>query len=144
MAKQRHKLIYGYLSNFKGDAAIIFVGNREALENFAAFLDGIPSGPTNVTTMFDKDPLFLPRHGVRLSLTPVDSHAGMRRIQSDSSEPRFDWRISKSLASRFAELARAVAAADQPSHQYLDSNGHDDVSVILSKGEYDESWLQST
>lgn len=138
-----HRLAYGYLPNFKGDPTILFAGDGEALENFARFLDEVFKQPANITIMLDRDPLFLPKRGVRLSMTLVNSQTGMRRIQSGSSEPHFEWRISKQLASRFAELARSVAGADRPSHQYLDSNEQDDVNVILSKGEYDEAWLQS-
>jgi len=141
MTTRGRKVAYGYFPNFKGDAVVLFAGDRQALEDLAAFLDRLVHEPTDVTTMLDAESLFLPKRGVRLTLTLTGPPLGMRRIASDSSQPRFEWRISKPLAARFAELTRAVASADQPSHQYLDADG-DDVTVIVSKGEYDDAWLQ--
>jgi hypothetical protein len=141
MTTHDHKVAYGYLPNFKGNAVVLFAGDQHALEDLAAFLNRLVMAPANVTTILDAEPLFLPKRGIRLTLTITDPPLGMRRIASDSSEPRFEWRISKALAARFAELTRAVASTDQPSHQYLDGD-RDDVTVIVSKGEYDEAWLQ--
>src|SRR3989304_2658315 len=109
MTTQNRKVAYGYLPNFKGDAVVLFAGDRQALEDLAAFLDGLVKGPTKVTTMLDAEPLFLPRLGIRLTVTVTDPPLGMRRIASDSAEPRFEWRVSKPLAARFANLTRAVA-----------------------------------
>ena len=137
-----HKVAYGYLPNFKGDAVLLFAGDRQALEDFAAYLDELVKAPVDVTTMLDSEPLFQPKREIRLTLTISDSALGMRRIASGSSEPRFEWRISKSLAARFAQLTRAVASLDQPSHQYLDANGNDEVTVMVSNGEYSKEWLR--
>jgi hypothetical protein len=141
MNTQDHKVAYGFLPNFKGAPVILFAGDQRALEDLATFLDRLVMAPTNVTRMLDAEPLFFSKRGIRLTLTFADPPLGMRRIASDCAEPRFEWHISKALAARFAELTRAVAHADEPSHQYLDAD-RDEVTVIVSKGEYDEAWLQ--
>jgi predicted RNase H-like nuclease len=137
-----HKVAYGYLPDFKGDSVILFAGNQQALEALADFLDTIVQSPTNVTMMLDTEPLFAAKRGIRLTLTVADSALGMKRVGASPPEPRFEWRVSKSMATQFAKLARAIADAAQPSHQYLDADGVDEVTVIVSKGEYDEAWLQ--
>lgn len=136
------KVAFGYLPNFKGGAAVLFAGNGEALERLADFLESIADRAANVTTLLNKEPLFTPKRGVRLTLMLSDSPLGMYKTGFDAKDTQFEWHISGALALRLAELIRAVARANGPSHQYLDSGGYDDIPVIVSKGEYDESWLQ--
>lgn len=137
-----HKIAYEYLPNFKGDPVVLFTGDQEALEALAHFLGSLVKGSTKVTLMLDTEPLFASKRGIRLTLTLADSELGMRRVGAVSSEPRFEWRISRDIAVRFARLTRAVANSIQPSHQYLDADGEDEVTVVVSKGEYDEALLQ--
>jgi hypothetical protein len=47
--------------------------------------------------------------------------------------------MCKEIARRFAELTRAVAASENPCHQYLDAGETDEITVMVSKDEYDES-----
>jgi len=137
-----HKIAYGYIPDFKGDPVVLFAGGQQALEALAHFLESFVQGSSNVTLMLDTEPLFAAKRGTRLTLTRADSGPGMRRVGAAFSEPRFEWRISRDLAARFAQLTRAVASAVQPSHQFLDADGEDEVTVVVSKGEYDEAWLQ--
>ena len=141
MAVEEKRIAFGYLPSFRGDRVVLFAGDQQALERLALFFDSLAEKPTNLTTMLEAEPLFRSKRGTRLTLTIADPPVGMGRIDSDSSEPRFEWRISKDLATRFAKLTRIVASTDQPSHQYLDSDGNE-ITVIVSKGEYDEAWLQ--
>lgn len=141
MTVEDRKVAFGYLPNFRGDRAVLFAGDQQALDRLAGFFESLAGKPTNLTTMLEAEPLFRPKRGTRLTLTIADSPAGMRRISTDSSESRFEWRISRALATHFANLTRIVASTDQPSHQYLDSDGNE-VTVVVSKGEYDEAWLQ--
>jgi len=60
----------------------------------------------------------------------------MRRLASGQDSP-LAWRLSKSQASHFADLVDGVAAAQRPCHDYLDSEGRDDLVVVVSRGEYD-------
>ncbi|MEO8630964.1 MAG: hypothetical protein ABI612_23130 [Betaproteobacteria bacterium] len=138
---QAHKLTYGYLPNFRGDHVVLFAGDQQSLECMADLFDKLACGTANLTAMLHTELLFAPNRGVPLTLTVTDAKLGMRRVGPTSSEPRLEWRISKDIATRFAGLTRAVAAMDEPAHQYLDTDGEDEVTVIVSKGEYDEEWL---
>jgi hypothetical protein len=41
MTTHQHRVSYGYLSDFKGDSVVLFLGDRVALENFAEFLEAL-------------------------------------------------------------------------------------------------------
>jgi hypothetical protein len=141
MTIEDHKVAYGYLSSFKGQPTILFAGDEQALCGFADFLANVANRPLNVTMMLDVEECFVSKRGTRLTLTVVADGLGMRRMNSSSPEPPFEWRIAKELAMQFAELTRVVANADRPSHQYLDAQD-DEVTVVVSKGEYSNDWLQ--
>jgi hypothetical protein len=136
------KVAYGYVPRFKEDPVFLFAGDSDALHRLAQFFESLMDGPVNVTRVLDVESLFLPKQGTRLTLTITEPPTGMRRIASHAPEPRFEWRISKELATRFAELTKAVASSELPAHQYLDTDGNNAIAVMVSKGEYDEGWLQ--
>ena len=135
----QHKVSYGYFPNFKGDSVVLFVGDRVALENLAEFLEALSISHKQGEEVLDKKQLFPPGHERRIKVQITLSPCGMRRIDSTSEETHFEWSISKELAKRFAELTRSVAESDYPCHQYLDSGETDEITVIVSKDEYDES-----
>ena len=139
MMAHQHKVRYGHFPDFKGDSVVLFVGDRVALENLAAFLEALSISREQGKEVLDNKQLFAPGYEkcVKVQITP--SPCGMRRINSTSEETHFEWSISKDSAKRFAELTRAVASSDNPCHQYLDSGETDEITVIVSKDEYDES-----
>jgi hypothetical protein len=89
--------------------------------------------------VLDNKQLFAPEHERRIKVQITPSPCGMKRINSTPEGTRFEWSISKEIAMRFAELTRVVSASENPCHQYLDSGETDDITVIVSKDEYDES-----
>ena len=92
--------------------------------------------------VLDNTQLFATKHKISLKLKITNSPCGMRRINSTAEETYFEWSISKDTARRFAELTRAVAASDNPCHQYLDAGETDEITVMVSKDEYDESLFE--
>ena len=142
--REQNRVAYGYLPSFRGDPVFLFAGDADALQRLAEFFESLVNAPVNVTRVLDVEPLFLPKQGTRLTLTLTEPAVGvgMRRITSHAREPRFEWRISKDLAARFAELTKALVSSQHPAHQYLDSDAKDSVTVVVSKGEYDKAWLQ--
>jgi hypothetical protein len=135
------KVSYGYFPDFKEAPVVLFTGNGTALKRLAQFFENLLVQSPHVSVMLDCQPLFEPKHRTRLTVTLTDAPFGMKRVNRASGEPHFEWGISKNLASRFAELTRGVAESDGPSHQYLDSGRADEVTVTVSKDEYDESLL---
>ena len=139
MMTHQHKVSSGYFPDFKGDPVVLFVGDRTALENLAAFLEALSTSLEQGKKVLDNTQLFATKHKIPLKVEITNSPCGMRRINSTSEETHFEWSISKDTARRFAELTRAVAAADNPCHQYLDAGETDEITVMVSKDEYDES-----
>ena len=139
MMTHQHKVSYGYFPDFKGDSVVLFLGDRVALENLAEFLEALSISRERGKEVLDNKQLFAPEHERRIQVHITTSPCGMRRINSTAEETYFEWSISKEIAMRFAELTRAVAAAENPCHQYLDSGETDEITVIVSKDEYNES-----
>lgn len=50
---------------------------------------------------------------------------------------RIDWFISSADAKAYAELVRAIADSDKPSHAYLDVSQGAPLDIVVSKDEYD-------
>lgn len=138
----QHKVRYGYFPDFKGESVVLFVGDRVALENLAEFLEALSKSQEQGKEVLDNKQLFAPEHKRRIKVQITPSPCGMRRINPASEETHFEWSISRDIAMRFAELTRAVAASDKPCHQYLDSGETDEITVIVSKDEYDESLFE--
>jgi hypothetical protein len=135
----QHKISSGYFPNFKGDPVVLFVGDRAALENLATFLEALSTSREQAQKVLDDKQLFATKHKIPLKVKMTNSPCGMRRINSTAEETHFEWSISKDTARQFAQLTRAVAASDKPCHQYLDSGETDEITVMVSKDEYDES-----
>lgn len=138
----QHKVSSGYFPDFKGEPAVLFVGDRAALENLAEFLQALSINLEQGKKVLDNQQVFAPEHKIPLKVEITSSPCGMRQINSTSEETHFEWSISQDIARRFAELTRAVAASDNPCHQYLDSGETDEITVMVSKDEYDESLFE--
>jgi hypothetical protein len=132
------KVSYGYFPDHKGNAVILFSGEEVALRRLADFFDSLRKQLPSVSIIVDRQPFLSPKRGTRLTITLTDKPFGIRRVNRSSSDPNFVWGVSKELAGQFAQLTRAVATSGKPSHHYLDS-GMDEVSAVVSKGEYDEA-----
>jgi len=139
MMTPQHKISSGYFPDFKGAPVVLFVGDRAALENLAAFLEALSTNRQQAQKVLDETQLFATKHTIPLKVKMTNAPCGMKRIDSTAEGTRFEWSISKDTARRFAELTRAVAASDKPCHQYLDSGETDEITVMVSKDEYDES-----
>src|SRR5262249_19173894 len=142
MMTPQHKISSGYFPDFKGAPVVLFVGDRAALENLAAFLEALSTSRGQTQKVLDDKQLFATKHTIPLKVQITNSPCGMRRINSTSEETHFEWSISKDTARQFAELTRAVAASDKPCHQYLDAGETDEITVVVSKDEYDESLFE--
>jgi NADPH-dependent ferric siderophore reductase len=138
MAIDRHKVAFQYVPSFKGDATLLLTGDHSGLEALAELLQTLASSANGMTMLVDRSAVFAGNPEVKLVVTVAGSRLGMHRVASESGQRKFDWRLSPPLAAYFAELIRAVADAQQPSHQYLDGEA-DDIAVVVSKDEYGES-----
>jgi hypothetical protein len=58
----------------------------------------------------------------------------------DKENSTFKWNLSKEDASEIAEKIHSVMISSQPCHHYLDVPS-DDVEVVVSKGEYTDSFI---
>lgn len=128
-------LRFGYFEDFS-DPTFMFFGDHDSLR---ALYEILLSLPTQDCIQIDADPRFKPvsNEGLNIRLTPVAE--GMRH-QASSQSNFFEWRLSASQALHFAEQVRGVIDADQPCHDYLDTETLDEAVVVVSKGEYPESW----
>jgi hypothetical protein len=48
----------------------------------------------------------------------------------------FTWELSLATMQRFADMVDGVATSIRPTHNYLETNGSDEVIVVVSKDEY--------
>jgi hypothetical protein len=120
------------------DPTLIFSGDRAALLRFASLLRQVAADPPTRGIELDQVAPFVPGLGTKVLLEVTDKPSGMRRIPGGEQGNRFSWAISPAMAMRFAELITAVAEASRPVHHYLDSDSLDEVTALVSSGEYSD------
>jgi len=116
-----------------GEETLLFIGAPEAFKAFSELL-GSFANPSHKTVDIKTNRLFVLKN-IKLSIKRFDHEVGIKK-DGDTS---FEWRLSPPVAVYFSELLKTLSSSKEPSHQYLESYGHDDVSVVASLGEYDES-----
>ena len=133
---------YCFVPNFKQQPVFLFAAHAQALIRLSELFDELSRGPRGFTKILDAEPLFQPKRGTRLTITIGAASTGMRRLESGAAERRFEWRITRELAGHFARLTRELALTEGAGHQYLDSDANEAITVVVSKGEYDENVVQ--
>jgi hypothetical protein len=94
MMAHQHKISSGYFPDFKGDPVVLFVGDRAALENLAAFLEALSSSLEQGKKVLDSTQLFATKHTIPLKVKITNAPCSMRRINSTAEETRFEWSMS--------------------------------------------------
>ena len=128
---------FGYFPDF-ADPTVLFWGEAEDLSRFAAFLREAASWTNGELSLADQ-PLFRPVNRISVVIARTSERLGLRRRRRGRSAT-FRWAMDEELTRRFADLIEAVARSTEPSHHYLDAPDGDDALVIVSKGEYDETF----
>lgn len=136
------KVVCRYFPEFKGDEVLLFVGDQQELKWMTGLFESVTQGVLNSYTALELLPMFDVNCSVSIVLVECDSRCGIKNLSQKALTPRFEWYITRALAMHFIELIIEVISSDGPSHQYLDSGLSDDVTVIVSKGEYDNSLLR--
>lgn len=108
------------------EPALLMTGSAGGLRALADLFEaGNSVSPSSGSTLLD--PI-----GIKLDL-----HLGATQTQLLAAGNQIDWFISFMDAKAYADLIRAVAECDKPSHTYLDVPANDELEIVVSKGEYD-------
>ena len=108
------------------DPTLLLTGSAGGLHALADLFDGQASFATSNAANL------LRPIGIELTL-----HLGAAQTQLLKVGRQIDWSISLADAKLYAELIRAVAENDKPSHTYLDVPGNIELEIVVSKDEYD-------
>jgi len=127
----------GYFENFKSTNTILVSGDEEGLQRLAGVLRSLED--TNARPVELHLLSFAEVHGgIELTAYPVDREIGVRRV---GSALYFRWHHSAEGWLESAEKIEAVARGSG-GHCYLGATPAGDAVVMVSKGEYDESWWE--
>lgn len=107
-------------------STLLLVGNEAGLHALADLLE---AKTANISSRIQA---LLAPVGIELNL---DLTAQQTRLLKTGN--RIDWFIAPADGMTYAELVRAVADSNKPSHTYLDVPGDIELEVVVSKGEYD-------
>jgi hypothetical protein len=140
----------GFFENFKGRDAILMSGDAAALASLIGITRSLASGSI-VRSQLDQTSFVRAYHGVSLLLERGAMSSGLQYVSRDahwrSSEPKlpqtqpaFLWRLSPEDWDDVAE--RIGNLEGHAGHHYpADSLGTvDDVGIVVSHGEYADSW----
>lgn len=131
------KVVFGFFSEF-AEPTMLFAGSQSSLRRFAALVRSF-STHRPLQVELHAHPDFATIRGTKVNLvTKQDGPAGIRMLRSIEGDHEFVWRLTPANANRFGELIEAVANAAAPCHHYLDTNDSDDVTVVVSREEYDD------
>lgn len=120
-----------YWDDLKGEPAILMAGGESDLLRFSDFLSAWSRSPSRVT--LNGQAFVDTEIQIDIELSENKDRSGMRI--RNIHQVRCMWILQVELAHNFSSLVRGVAESKIPSHTYLDSES-DDVSVVVSKGEY--------
>ena len=127
----------GYFENVKSANTIIVSGDEDGLQGLASVLRTLEDANARPVELHLLP--FAEVHGdVELTAYPVDREMGVRRLDSALC---FHWHHSAEGWLESAEKIEAVARGSG-GHCYLGATPAGDAVVMVSKGEYDESWWE--
>ena len=117
---------------------ILFAGTQEILMQFSYILEKCSY---SVVDDFSWQKSYRPWKNTKVKLVLSEVEKGMRFNQLDE-KPSFTWTVSKERLKEFIKLIREVANSQGPSHHYLDCDNLDEVTVVVSKDEYDATFFE--
>jgi len=127
----------GYFENFKSANTILVSGDKDGLQGLAVVLRTLED-PNARPVELHLLP-FAEVHGdVELTARPVDREMGVRRLGPALC---FHWHHSAEGWLESAEKIEVVARGSG-GHCHLGATPAEHADVMVSKGEYDESWWE--
>jgi hypothetical protein len=119
-----------YFPNFKGGPKVLFWGDTKAIADLAALI-------RQCLEDFRSLDLTSRGHSVdgrAIILMPSTFPKGMQFTGS-----RFEWFLDRETMLQFVEMLDSLAKAEGPGHQYLDTLGPEEITVMASSGEYPDT-----
>lgn len=115
------------------EPTLLFAGTGASLKRFASLLRQAPPVRTDLHNRAE----FLPLGGTRVMLVIGQESPGIRKDKAAAGDA-FIWQLTPDIAKNFAIMIDNVANHKKPAHHYLECDGFDDVTVVVSKDEYDD------
>ena len=122
----------GYFENFMGNNTLLLDGDIEGLSELAQALSVLAIGGRDVVAVHSL-PFVSALHQVELS-----AHRFHRDVGVSKTRDGFQWQRSSAGWAAVVEQVLAVKHQGR-CHQYLDAPS-DDLTVMVSSGEYGEPW----
>jgi hypothetical protein len=122
-----------FFDALRGEPTLLMSGDDRALEKLADFFSALRPGLYEP----EREGIFCDRPSLDLLIDVGESATGLR-VEPGARKLR--WGITRSDAVRFAELIRGLARTAR-GHQYLECGALDQVIALVSKGEYDDLFV---
>ena len=130
---------FRFFPDFKGGQTLVFHGGAKSLSDLASFIRQLGDGKTC------SDLLVMTSDDQQVDLRMIDTPHGMFKVKDFSDDNQsFEWRLSSQMVKDFASLIEAVANSSSSGHQYLDSGDPYAITVLVSKGEYNDLFPAAT
>lgn len=120
-----------YYSQFKNDPKVLFWGDARALHKLSSLLRAGSIG----TGALSLDPFSEAIDRKTVVIKSVRRSRGMR-IRGANLE----WALERKAMTKFADIVEGLADTGTPGHQYLTCNVDDEITVMVSCGEYPDDF----
>lgn len=127
-------LRHAYFPVFKGGPKYLFWGDAEDMAHLMEALAAASNGARSRSLRDVPDSLSV--DGSAVLLETVAEDVGLWRDARDGD--LYHWQLSEESWTMFAELVESLThcSPKRPGHQYLDCLGDNEITVMISCGEY--------
>lgn len=133
---QNHNKIYmGFFPDLY-DQTLLISGSSKSLMILADIFQKIADGEVSTFSLHQQD-YFLIFDGTKVCINALDSVSRIKKLTNNE----FNWNITRALSAHFFNLIMALIANEKPCHQYLECESDEDITIIVSKDEYEKSFF---
>lgn len=133
-------LSYGYLEDFKGNSTLLFLGDPS--HGLLTVIERMKSSPVGARLEINTLPYLIPRRETKVSFTVAAFPSVSINKLNEKKGYEIELGMTVEMTSEFLRLARIVAASTVPCHHYFDISANQNLTILISKDEYDVETFQ--
>ena len=137
MKMKSNAVHYGYFEKFDGGPTLLFMGGA-SIASLLELFEEIAASPVGTRIDLSEKANFAAKKNTSVVISVTPSPSVNIRILGHKPGHEISLGVTAEMASHFATLTEIVVASSFPCHHYLDICANCDLTVLVSKNEYDE------